>query len=510
MKSGSQQLSKWAFVLMLALASTPAPASPLPLVVRLSSPESVRAQPGELITVALNIESTDQSSQHVTTTLELPDGWRVAVPMAPLTLDAGQQVVRLISIRVPESASVGTHPINVFVRIGDSEEVVQVSIRVNVAPRYNTVLRVTDYPRAVADGGPFLLTALVSNRGNAPDRFRLNVNVDSPFAGRLSDSTVELAPGEEHEIQVTVTRVGAPPTQRQTVTVNVMAISELDAGRRARSVVTVEVTPVNSARGGGNDVPAQIRLAAAGRGGEPASQVEVSSSRYGNWPISFDIRLPQIGGSQYRSPDHYSASYRTQRFTAVIGDGYYALTPLIGSQNQSFGAATEFNHQLFRLSAYGARSRFSTTEAAQGALQLRFGTDAASMGLSYLSSEGEYEGDVVSLRGSLVPMRATHIDAEVSRGTASAERLRAGGRHDWGSYSVEWSRADVDFPGILRGQEQRHVRVALRPQSWLHLEGRYSDIKRDLTERPFTRLIHDLNEGHAELDRRNRSLPTWR
>ncbi|MDM7325328.1 MAG: hypothetical protein P3W93_010210, partial [Thermus sp.] len=186
----------------------------LALGLALEAPEAVDAEPGGFLSLPVRGEGRIEA-------VEVPQGFVLLSPWVE-----GEGVLNFL---VAPEALAGSHTL--VLRDARENRTVQVRIRV----RAGVELRVPPGLEGV-EGETLSYALSVRNTGNEKDRIRLEVRSLLPH--RLSQETLELAPGESKEVNLEVRLTG-----RNRDTATVFAYSSLDSKARAYGIIETIIRP---------------------------------------------------------------------------------------------------------------------------------------------------------------------------------------------------------------------------------------------------------------------------
>ena len=227
----------------------------------LAPPAPVRVEPVDLATLVFTVVNTGTATDTYELNVDLPPGLQAIGGLRPVTLDPGDRTPVFLTVLVPTGIPAGRIPIalratsqtNPAVRASDTGflEVPTVSHLVMLPPE----------ERSADPGRTIELEFQLANRGNALDRFVLTATSRRGFPVDLSTKTLELLPGEERRVRLTLTVPQDAAAGEDRIALTARSIpfdAETSAG------VRIAILPPSPEAVGGTlflEVPTRIELA---------------------------------------------------------------------------------------------------------------------------------------------------------------------------------------------------------------------------------------------------------
>lgn len=277
----------------------------LALAADLRVPEALTAEPGRFVSIPVRAAA---------------DGALVVVVPAGFSL-LGAPEVRggraLVNLLAAANAPAGEHAIRLYLRAQPQQ---QATVAVSVATRSGVELRAPPGETVVV-GEAVSYKLMVTNTGNAPDRFRLEWR--SLLPGRLEPAEVALEPGATAEV---VLRLTAQDRRRDTASITVS--SHRDPAVTARATIRTVILPFAGADQ--LDGPAlrygvNLRLAFGSEGWDYGVGVRLGGalSDFIQGSTGLDFRPERLSGAATLAGDGWRVSYRgtneLQRVEAATG-----------------------------------------------------------------------------------------------------------------------------------------------------------------------------------------------
>lgn len=438
--------------------------------------------PGGVYTAAFLVTNPGRRERSARGILEVPPGWRSALPLRPFTVGPGRTSVQIVSVQVPPNAPPGHYTLRFSVEGATALG----AMPVTVLESHGLLLEAETVPSRVVSGDPLTITVLLANTGNVPATIDLDALSNLGLALSLDVQRVRLGPRESRRITVTSER----PRPALRPLRHIVRVRARDGHSEQTVTAATDIMPPP-----GQPLPhdgaldAHVALRGVRAGGGASIQVD-GAGAMPLWGGTLDAALTapdQRRGAVYRDRSHYSLRYRREGLVALAGDHVYRLSPLTEQGGYGFGAGAEVGLGGVQFGGFSHRRRYSVDgESAHGAylgVRLRRGADVRA---NVLRRDGYRSGTVATLRTTLGD-QASYLDAECGLGTntiggggttrACAARLifdRA-----WISYRATALSADVGFPGRFAGPQMLSMSAAVRPTRWARIEGSFQNQRRE-------------------------------
>lgn len=159
--------------------------------------EEVSAIPGGVATLAYRIDHVEAGTYNLT--LAKHEDWQAV--RLPESIEVDGATTFFINLQVPQQAETGPYPVVVALRKGNRYSMAESKVIVpSVAvPRLTSSLQQLE----VEEGDPLLLDYALTNIGNRPGRFSLEMeHVPEGWLINVLESSPELQPGESATITV--------------------------------------------------------------------------------------------------------------------------------------------------------------------------------------------------------------------------------------------------------------------------------------------------------------------
>ena len=465
-------------------------------VISTSGPR-VDAQAGKLLTLSFRVTNNSSSKKRFESLVSAPLGWRRLTKDFPFQLEAGGSDIRLLTISVPSETPVAEYTLRFGIRdASNPSDVSETSITVVIAAVRDQALKLVESPRMAIAGESYIVTFLLTNKGNITMPFRFSAQSSNRFAATADSSVVHLSPGESRSIAVRVLTDAKIPAKVQDI---LDVAAELDSANTVHANSYVEVVPRIT---GDADQYIMFPLAAtarfAGQQGKSGGQIEVAgigslaALRGGNLEVM--IRTPD---NQSKSVlglrDEYRIAYSVNRvgyalnhYSLFAGDRDFSLSPLTEFSRYAYGVGGTATVNALTAGGFYNKMRFGVPNQQEWAGFLTYHVlERASIGINYLGKSDQVESNVLSLRTLIQPLKANEVDLEygVSGGgsqTDKAYAARWSARESWVTSDIQYLHAGPTYTGYYRDVDFKNLGINLFPLKDLRLEAYYRDEDRNL------------------------------
>lgn len=446
-------------------------------------------RPGGVVTRAVVLSAGGEAAD-VALAVDLPEGWRLTLPVRPVSLSPGASATRLLSLVVPSGAPARLVPVRLEARAPDGSALAEATLAVRIRPLLRLALDLTDAPTFVRAGDTYEARASLENTGTAALDVRLSAPSRLGFVVRVEPRHVRLGPGDRREIVATVgTPAGLMQRRTHDLRVAASATSAEADTVAATTSASVAVVPRPDALLAAPRWPLRVTFSAAT--GERGSAVQIGLEGSGTLVegqsriLEVEARAPGAEGqSALLDPDVYTLRYSTSRLRLEAGDFSAPGTALGVPTQQGLGAgaavevggvtvsafAQEARRRPFRERTGGAgvAREWGERWSVEGSIRrredaLETSTGAVVLGRAHLHRLAEIEVEVGAGERSPtfaggIPLGAVAGDD----GLSGAFRVRARGQDERGSYSAEVLRAGPNHSSNYFGTTQGSLLAWLR------------------------------------------------
>ena len=487
------RLSILALALPVLMLSAPAfghpeaASSPPPdlLEVKAAGDSPRKVTPGEVVTTAFHVTNHSGDVLRATSSIELPDGWSLVLPVTGGALEPGQQVTRLVTIRVPARAAVGTYDVSVGFQSARADgATATATTQLLVQPKYGLDVQLGELPRMTQPGATLTSYVQIANRGNAPVTTTLRGADGEHLVVHPGTAQLRIPPQAVRRVALQIDvaedlKVATRPLV--SVTVSIQEVPDLSY-EDAQFIDVVPAAPVNASEWQSLSTTVTMRM--AGRGMQGGPQVEIAGGgmpfKHLGHEVEYLARIP------YRSlplranlREAYRLRYKTESLDLRLGDDVYSLSPLSASPRQGRGGEVSAELGSWTAGGFYRQGRhYLQSDRTMAAYLSRDLGEEASMSTYYLGRRGRLSGQLVGVRSQLPLPNRTKLDAEVSSSMreeafAGAYRLAVAGGSAGLTYNLRLLHTDLGFVGNASGQgtDVRSAHLAYSPASWLRLEG---------------------------------------
>ena len=491
---------RWVAVLLVLLMPVVVGATPASdslgsdsgLRVSVAGEAQIDATPGSVVTAVFRIHNRRPEQRSVTLRAHLPSDWTLVTSLGAVSLPPNESIVRLVSVAVPKKAAVATHSIRVTAEAPSSRPIEQ-QVDVQVAPVRELAIQPLDGPSTVPAGEDYTARFALVSKSNVPLRVRLDAESSRQLPMQTASQSTRLAPWDTTPITVTVQTEPVSRAFRHRLTLR--ARTE-DGDHSAEGQSTVEIVPVDGARGSDEDMyPVAVRMQTVGDAAGVGQQVEVQGSgpltTDGAHAVDLFVRTPSSSGlSGFGRRDRYQLTYESDDLQVQAGDHVYQQTPLTETGRLGLGVGAAYQGEGWTVGGHALRARYGGTArqaAAFVGLQAhsRFG-----MRGTVIQNGGLYDGTFVSLQGRVEPWSDATLTVEGGagqghEGTGTSYRAALDGEHAWGSYHIEHLRADAAVPTSTQDVERTSAHGVVRVSESFVLDGSYRRLERGLSAHSF-------------------------
>ena len=452
---------------------------------------SVRSvDPGTVATVAFRVTNTGATPQTLQPQVHVPEGWQLVTTPSTITVPAGGRTLPLVSVSIPEQASVGRRAVRLSMSPPSTSAARTGTVQIAVQAVRRLRLTLLDAPSSVAAGESYTARFVLNSNSNVPVTASLRVSSTGSHTARLNTTEAALAPSQSRTVNVTVETKPVDTVFRQHLTLHAHTAAG-DTTVTGRTMV--EVIPV-AGRSGTSDprFPVTVGAQSVGDGTTPAGQVVVQGSgdlaTDGSRHGELFLRLPsQVQVTSFGRRDLYQAEYATDQWLVRAGDHVYQRGDLAEPGRFGFGGEVRYEPGPWTLGAYGLTAR-QTSSGEQFAAYLGYEAHPrARVSGSVLHNESFISGTVGTLRSTLVPWTDATLELESGYGQGPSGRSGVGyrgalhGQHSWGSYRAEHLRADGGFPSTTNDVQRSSAYLSVRVRDGAYVHGTARRLRRGLS-----------------------------
>ncbi|RLE28884.1 hypothetical protein DRJ54_05715, partial [Candidatus Acetothermia bacterium] len=231
------------------------------------------ANPGDIVTHVFQVFNRGTQDDVYQLTLTLPEGWTSLPVPASLSVGAGEVGVVFVNVTVPRAAPAGDYQLVLQVASsGDPAVRAQATAIVKVQPCWDFRIDWGKQPPRAQAGKELSGALRVTNTGNAPDQYTVEVSVSTGWEAHVYPSLLDLSPGETRTVEFTIQ---VPATA--------------SSGTNYAIVVTVTSTRA----------PTLSRtLSITGRVAPPPPEL-VGGSLFPEWTVSLTLSMDKSGSPEF-------------------------------------------------------------------------------------------------------------------------------------------------------------------------------------------------------------------
>ena len=263
----------WAVWLILWPVFFSLPALSADYAVEITSTPPKVANPGDIVTHVFQVFNRGTQDDVYQLALTLPEGWTSLPVPASLAVEAGEVGVVFVNVAVPRAAPAGDYQLVLQVASsGDPAVRAQATAVVRVQPHWDFRVDWEKRPPRAQAGKELSGAVRVTNTGNAPDQYTVEVTVSTGWDARAYPNSFDLFPGETRTVEFAIQ---VPATA--------------SSGTNYAIVVTVTSTRA----------PALSRtLSTTGRVAPPPPEL-VGGSLFPEWTVSLTLSMDKSGSPEF-------------------------------------------------------------------------------------------------------------------------------------------------------------------------------------------------------------------
>ncbi len=397
-------------------------------------------EPGKLHNLVFKLTNNTHDTLHISSSLSLPEGLRLAIPPREVSLLPGATGLIMASIALPGSFPTGKYSLKAsFFSPPGRTLLAETEGDFSVKAKEGFSFERLTAPDYVRGGEEITATWTLRNNGNSRRKFILtpyNCNLVTP-------ATETLDPGESVTVRAKVStskEVSALSKHTFSVEVSLAAPAEEATKTTRRDFRSVTIYPLREAEDNlwfRYPVTLSSRALVRGKDGRTVSgyQLEARGSGFLDTArlhkIEFLARGPNNSDLSFLGLyDEYSLAYTSRRFESFIGDKSFHVTPLM--ETSRYGTGTENTYITAKGSRIGflyVKPRFYkeiNSEAAAYA-DFRIAGDNR-VGIHLLSKKNHHlpePATLGSLTARLIPFRNSSAEFEYSLGSSEGKKDHA-------------------------------------------------------------------------------------
>src|SRR5690554_848721 len=309
---------------------------------KLVSPEEVKTEPGQVLTLSLLVINHSGAAAHFTEKLELPPDWQVIIPPSPFQLAPYDRQVRLVSLLVPPNSPADSYRIGYSLtaqeRWGDP---LHAAVKVKVAPVSAVDSLTEEKPQVVAAGEDYTVKLRYINKGNSTVTLCFAVKNSPVYPVEFFPLEMTLRPGASQILSISVnTKTGGREAAAVRHVLHISAVDKETLLPRCNDTIVTDVLPVIA---GKHDryhrIPANFRIITGGHQqgdadpGTPGLQLEFSGSgsidEQGKNQIYLSFLTPNLlGRSFHENAPSFELGYSNNFLDLNAGNRNMALSTL--------------------------------------------------------------------------------------------------------------------------------------------------------------------------------------
>ncbi|MFZ5565059.1 MAG: hypothetical protein ACOZBW_13505 [Thermodesulfobacteriota bacterium] len=462
-------------LLLVPVAAFPSLAQGPAIEVRQVSPGLVDAEPGKILSFAFRVTNRSDVRVPVRETVELPDGWRLVMPLLDLELEPGESVTRMVVVQVSRAAPAGEYEF-LYAATGRDDYGLadRAEARVAVMPVYGLVLQVEDRPpdRMVA-GESVTFRARLLNQGNSDMAVTMETKFTNNGRAVITPDAFRLPPGASQVLEISATADPGEDRLRRSHVAITARTDQTVSGRPvgARLSLPVDVVPLAAgqdmyyryplklfSRLGGDDNGSAMQFGLQGNG-----FVDEGRQRH----LEFLVQAPdRHEESALGRRDEYWLRYKESFLSVKAGDQSYGLSELTSWYRYGRGAGADLfpTDSPAGAGVYYVEDRWTSQQRNDTGAYIAFTPrPETTVRVNYLDldyeawqTEPAARDTIFSLQGETDLLFAHHLEAEAAfsdtgrQDAESDEAWRMELRSPKGGsvrYDLSGRRAEPDYAG---------------------------------------------------------------
>ncbi|MCF8001047.1 MAG: hypothetical protein K9K76_04225 [Halanaerobiales bacterium] len=174
------------YVLILLIIPRPVKAD-----LKINIPQNITMEPGELKIIKINIENSALTKQNINPDLELPNNWKLIIPLKRFSIDSKARKNMNILLQAPRKIRSSLYPLNLLIETENKNYKKQIPVKIKEI--YSTKIKVVKAPKFIEK--EFEIKLNLINKGNIPRHFTMinnnTVTVDksniflNPFESKI-------------------------------------------------------------------------------------------------------------------------------------------------------------------------------------------------------------------------------------------------------------------------------------------------------------------------------------
>ncbi|HJQ19294.1 MAG TPA: carboxypeptidase-like regulatory domain-containing protein [Gemmatimonadaceae bacterium] len=407
--------------------------------------------------------------------IDLPRDWKLVTGNNPLSLQASETGLAMVSAMVPGKTLAGTYGIRVAFFDAVTEKFLACdSINIVIEPRKQVDVTSLQHPSFIISGRSYDASFVVRNRGNVRSALQLKAR-STLGSAELVERALDLAPGESRNIRIHVKDAStAGMSSDDVVELIVAQADDVTVESRASGRVTV-VPPASTTIDDYQRVPTQVALRAANTSGvSPFVIAGAGQLRQGGAErVDFEFKGNAGATSMFGDRDVYRVDLRAPTWRVRAGDNLFSLSQLTTASQEGAGLGAERRFGTFGVGGYAEQFRRTPGEAREaGAYVSAYPTQDLRLAFNVVDRvKGPIPGNVGSLSANF-QRPGINVEAEVARSADSAKTglghmVHVSGERGVVTFDAGHAQGDSSFLGPQRGAQHDYMFATATPNSFL-------------------------------------------
>ena len=439
-------------------------------------------EPGTLVVRPVLIKYEGSGPSTFSTTVQLPDTWRLLSGKQIVPFNrAGSELV-LISFFLPRNTAAGEYQAVVTLdsTSGFSMDLV---MQIKVLPVMQLGVSLLEQPDYILAGSAYRVVFACSNTGNVPIGASVKAISSAGFNVRTESQRLTLLPGEITKLSVIIdTPINLYTQVRHILRLELRAYEKDTVQASAASVVDI-IPRTTGSESRYNTIAGRIETQGVIQFGESALLgLQGSLSGQGfldsgqTTSMSFMVRAPLAGaGTLIPDQDEYYVQVIGSDYSATLGTQYSTLSALTESSFYGTGASVGKTFGQLGLSAFTLDNLLDGRSESRsgGKASYRVG-DQGMVSFNLLEAVAEDHWTTASLEGRFLTSFGNRFEWEYAASSESgiddAFYASLGGSMDNVSYFLKYLRAGPLYRGSFKDQEHAMASFSYSPIRTVRLQ----------------------------------------
>jgi len=321
--------------------------------IRLTKAPIIETLPGKTISGNFLVINHREKREELVEEIKLPPDFILITQEEPsFSLEPKEKDIRVFGISIPPNIHPGINEIKIYVRSKKDPSISdEKGFFVKVLPLYRLGLSIEEKPERAISGQTYTIKVRLFNYGNLRIKARLELKVHPEALSTIEPSNIlEVEEGTSRPFSISV-RVDENLKRKDRQVLRIIASVEgIEEKVFAEECFSLEIIPrIVGKEDPYHRIPSTLTFYGLYENTErpTGGQIEIlgegSLDENGEKMVAFKFRGPKNEKRRYfYEKEEYRLSFATRNLNIHLGDGYYNLTPLIGSSLTERGARVSY------------------------------------------------------------------------------------------------------------------------------------------------------------------------